>query len=175
MQKVKKVLLVIDMLNDFLDPEGKLYCGDNSRDIIPYVQNLVETFIKDGNDVLFICDSHTEDDLEFEKFPSHCVQNTEGALVIEELAGYAEDNIIKKSRYSAFHNTKLDKLLNKGNYAEVHVVGVCTNICVMYTVEELCNRDINTLVHKKGVYSFDVEAHKFALQQMKYVLGAKVI
>ena len=175
MQNSKKALLVIDMLKDFLDLEGKLYCGDKSREIIPYIQNLVETFKSDGNQVLFICDSHTEDDIEFEKFPSHCVQDTDGALVIEELSGYVADNIIRKTRYSAFYNSDLEKILSQGDYDEVHVVGVCTNICVMYTVEELCNRDINTYVHKKGVQSFDSEANKFALQQMKYVLGANVV
>jgi nicotinamidase/pyrazinamidase len=45
----------------------------------------------------------------------------------------------------------------------------------MYTVEELRNRDIKTIVYKKGVASFDEEAHKFALNQMKAVLGAEVI
>ena len=175
MQNGKKALLVIDMLKDFIDPDGKLYCGDSSREIIPYVQKLVESFKIAGNDVLFICDSHDENDIEFEKFPAHCVQDTDGAQVVEELNGYVDGNIIRKARYSAFYNTKLEKLLKKGNYEEVHVVGVCTNICVMYTVEELCNRDINTIVHIKGVQSFDSEAHKFALQQMKYVLGAKVV
>ena len=175
MQNGKKALLVIDMLKDFLDPDGKLYCGDKSREIIPYVLNLVELFKNDGNDLFFICDSHDENDVEFDKFPSHCVQDTDGALVIEELGAYASDNIIRKTRYSAFYNTELEKLLHQGDYDEIHVVGVCTNICVMYTVEELCNRDINTFVHKKGVQSFDSDAHKFALQQMKYVLGAKVI
>jgi len=27
----RKALLVIDVLNDFLDPKGTLYCGDDSR------------------------------------------------------------------------------------------------------------------------------------------------
>ncbi|ACV63596.1 isochorismatase hydrolase [Desulfofarcimen acetoxidans DSM 771] len=176
MHNNKKLLLVVDMLKDFLDPDGKLYCGDKSRDIIPYVQNLVKNFIDEDNDVLFICDSHNENDLEFEMFPPHCISNTDGALVIDELSDYvAADNIIRKTRFSAFYNTNLDKLLEQANYEQVHIVGVCTNICVMYTAEELCNRDINTYVHKKGVQSFDSEAHKFALQQMKYVLGAKVI
>ncbi|HAG08307.1 MAG TPA: cysteine hydrolase, partial [Desulfotomaculum sp.] len=53
--------------------------------------------------------------------------------------------------------------------------GVCTNICVLYTVEELCNRDYKVVVYRQGVASFDLQAHNWALVQMESVLGAKVI
>jgi nicotinamidase/pyrazinamidase len=107
------------------------------------------------------------------------VEGTKGAEILDDL--YIKGApIVEKTRYSGFYNTNLEKLISdegKGNTEdiEVHVVGVCTNICVMYTVEELRNRDIKTIVHKKGVASFDEEAHKFALTQMKDVLGAEVI
>ena len=58
---------------------------------------------------------------------------------------------------------------------EVSVVGVCTNICVFFTVEELCNRDKRVVVYREGVASFDEAAHAFALQQMESVLGAQVV
>jgi nicotinamidase/pyrazinamidase len=56
----------------------------------------------------------------------------------------------------------------------VEVVGLCTHICVMYTVEELCNRDYRVVVHRDGVASFDQEAHAWALKQMAEVLGAEI-
>ncbi|WP_066639535.1 isochorismatase family cysteine hydrolase [Desulfolucanica intricata] len=173
-ERSKALLVIVDMLKDFLDPEGKLYCGDKAREIIPFVKNLIESFKKSNNDIIFICDSHRVNDKEFEKFPPHCVEGTEGALVIDELNNYVNNNIIRKNRYSAFFNTEFEEFLLKGNYDEVHVVGVCTNICVLYTVEELCNREIKTIVYKQGVQSFDENAHKYALQQMELVLGAKI-
>ena len=33
----KTALIVADMLNDFLDPEGSLYVGAQAREIIPFV------------------------------------------------------------------------------------------------------------------------------------------
>ncbi|HZK17789.1 MAG TPA: isochorismatase family cysteine hydrolase, partial [Clostridia bacterium] len=121
---------------------------------------------------------HEEDDLEFNRFPRHCVKGSRGAGLIQELQGLANEEgtyKIYKSRYSSFHNTNLDDLLRELQPTEIHIVGVCTNICVLYTVEELCNRDYKTLVYKEGVASFDADAHLWAIKQMENVLGAKVI
>jgi nicotinamidase/pyrazinamidase len=58
---------------------------------------------------------------------------------------------------------------------EVHVVGVCTSICVMETVKELFDRDMPALVYEQGVADFDPEAHAFALKHMQRIMGAKVV
>lgn len=181
-----KVLLVVDMLNDFMDPQGALYCGDEARKIIPFIKRKVEEYGEKGDPVIYICDSHDKNDKEFTKFPPHAVTGTWGAEIIPELKprkGQASVRIIEKQRYSGFYNTDLDEILRnvcreKGcslEDLEVEVVGNCTNICVLYTVEELCNRDIKTLVWRDGVASFDQAAHDFILGQMENVLGAKVV
>jgi len=33
----KKALIIVDMLNDFIDKNGSLYCGDTARSIIPFM------------------------------------------------------------------------------------------------------------------------------------------
>ncbi|WP_227763777.1 cysteine hydrolase family protein [Zhaonella formicivorans] len=180
-----RVLFVVDMLNDFMDPRGALYCGDEARKIIPFIKTKIEEYLQSGDAVIYICDSHDENDKEFAKFPPHAVRGTWGAEIIPELKPDSESglvHIVEKQRYSGFHNTDLDKILqnichHKGCTLEglaVEVVGNCTNICVLYTVEELCNRDIKTIVCRGGVASFDQAAHEFVLGQMQSVLGAKV-
>ena len=79
-----------------------------------------------------------------------------------------------KTRYSGFFRTGLSKILEDLQPEAVHVVGVCTNICVLYTVEELRNRDYRAIVYQKGVASFDEEAHRWALKQMQAVLGVEL-
>lgn len=171
---MKKALLVVDMLKDFIRPDGKLYSGESAERIVPFVRGKIEEFRRAGQEVVFICDRHEPDDREFERFPVHCVDGTEGAEIIEELRfeGY-EDAITGKQRYSGFFNTDLEEQLEEVD--EVSVVGVCTNICVFFTVEELCNRDKRVVVYREGVASFDEAAHAFALQQMESVLGAQVV
>ncbi len=172
-----KVLLVVDMLNDFIKEDGALYCGAGAAKIIDKVTDLVREFNSRGDNIVFIMDAHDPDDLEFNRFPKHCVKGTAGAELIRELAFASGPNTFKvfKNRYSGFYRTDLDKTLQRMQPDEVHVVGVCTNICVLYTVEELCNRDYKVVVYRDGVASFDEQAHQWALQQMETVLGATLV
>ncbi len=170
-----KALLVIDMLKDFLEKGGALDCGDASREIIPFVRRKIEEFHERRELVVFICDSHAEDDLEFRMFPRHCVTGTRGAEIIDELPRGPQDVIVRKSRYSAFYNTNLEDALNEHAVDEVHVVGVCTSICVMDTVGDLRNRDYPVIVYRDGVADFDPEAHAFSLKRMEKTYGATVV
>lgn len=170
-----KALLVIDMLKDFINEDGALYCGRTSRKIIPFVRRKIEEFHKKRNLVVFICDSHDQNDLEFKIFPRHSVKGSPGAQIIDELPVRKRDVVVKKTRYSAFFNTNLGNILKKNKITEVHVVGVCTSICVMDTVGDLRNRDYKVFVYKKGVADFDLKAHEFSLKRMERTYAAKVI
>jgi len=173
-----RVLLVVDMLNDFIREDGALYSGPEAVKIVDKVTGLVKEFVSRQEPVIYIMDAHASDDLEFNRFPAHCIKDTPGAEVIAELADCARPGKavfkLHKNRYSGFFNTGLEQILNEIKPDEVHVTGVCTNICVLYTVEELCNRDYLVMVHRDGVASFDRQAHQWALQQMESVLGAKI-
>ena len=61
----KTALIVIDMLNDFLDPGGSLYVGAQAREIIPFVAQKIAEFRAPGRVVIFVCDAHALDDPEF--------------------------------------------------------------------------------------------------------------
>lgn len=170
-----KTLLVIDMLEDFIRPDGALYCGDESAKIVPFVTRIIEEFHQSAEPVVFIRDSHTPDDLEFRLFPRHSVKGTQGARIIRELPVGTQDSLVEKTRYSAFYNTDLDEVLRKHHPDEVHVVGVCTSICVMDTVGDLRNRDYPVVVYRQGVADFDPEAHVFSLKRMEKIYGARVV
>lgn len=169
------LLIVIDMLNDFIDPEGVLYCGETARAIVPFVQDRLETFRRNGDPVIFLQDAHTPDDKEFEKFPPHCVAGTWGSEIIKVLAPLPEEQVFPKKRFSGFYGTPLDGLLQEIQPALVEVVGVCTSICVMDTVGGLVNRDYTVQVPRNGVADFDQHAHAAALQRMEKIYGAKIV
>ncbi len=172
----KKVLLVVDMLEGFLREGYPLYCGKQAEAIIPFVRKKVEEYAQSGDLVVFIADQHDPDDKEFQRFPKHCVKGTKEAEVISELQGIAKREVlVPKRRYSGFFQTNLEQILAQENPELIEVVGVCTNICVLYTVEELANRDYKIRVYRDGVASFDQEAHQWALKQMESVLGAEVV
>jgi nicotinamidase-related amidase len=93
--------------------------------------------------------------------------------VIPELREFA-DEIIPKRRYSAFFETNLDERLAELQPDKIIIVGDCTNICVLYTAADARYRDYTVEVPADCVATFDADAHKFALRQMRTVLGANV-
>lgn len=171
----QKALVVIDMLNDFVDEKGALYCGQSAKDIIPFIKSRLEDYRKSGDLIIYMQDSHEEDDKEFEKFPKHSVTGTWGSQIIPDLVPEEEDVVIPKRRYSSFYDTALSDMLKKYDIEEVEVVGVCTNICVMDTVGGLANRDYAVTVPKAGVADFDPQSHAFALKRMDTIYGANIV
>jgi len=166
-------VLVVDMLRGFLEEGYPLYIGDNARHIIPTIKRLLEQELARGSTVFFICDHHAPDDPEFKMFPPHCIEGTVEAEVIPELARYPGE-VIPKRRYSAFFGTPLDEKLNKLKPEKLIVCGVLTNICVMHTVADARNRDYDVEVPVNCVASSDEDAHRFALEHMERILGAKL-
>lgn len=171
---MKEALIVIDMLNDFIKPEGALSVGEIGGKIVPFIKSEIEKMRQENKPVIFICDNHKENDPEFAMFPPHCVENTLGAKIIDELQPTKKDFIIPKRRYSGFFGTDLDLVLRENDINTVNLVGVCTNICVLYTAADARMRHYDVNVLKNGVASFDSVAHQFALQQMETVLGANI-
>ena len=107
----KAALIVSDMLNDFLDPQGSLYVGPQAREIIPFVAQKIEAFRAQGGVVIFTCDAHAPDDREFRYFPAHAVKGSWGAQIIPELSPGPGDYRVEKTRYSPFADTNLDEIL----------------------------------------------------------------
>ncbi len=170
------LLLVVDMQNDFVTRGGALYF-ESAEGVKPVVLDCVKSHIENNQHVILTQDWHNLDDVEFKLFVPHCIANTNGAELFGELKSIVRDykyiHFIRKRKFSAFYGTDLDKILKHLSPKKVEVCGVATNICVMYTVEELCNREYNVIVYENGVASYDNSLHKFAISQMKNVLGVE--
>ena len=170
----KNVVLVVDMLRGFMESGNNLYCGDDARDIIPKVRDLLNVELGKSSTIFYICDNHRPDDLEFEIFPTHCLEGTDEANIITELDGYPGQRI-NKQRYSGFYGTDLGKRLEEISPDKIIICGVCTDICVLHTAADARNRDFKVEVLESTVASFDKEAHRWALDHMRNVLGVNII
>jgi nicotinamidase-related amidase len=171
----QRLLMVIDMLNDFMDPKGALYCGDEARRIIPVIRSLVDRFVAESQPVIYLCDAHAPDDREFELFSPHAVKGEWGAQIIPELTPPKTALVLGKTRFSALYGNNLEEILASLDPAEVWLSGVCTSICVMDTAGDLRNRDYTVVVPVEGVADFDPEFHGFALKRMKRVYGTRLV
>jgi nicotinamidase/pyrazinamidase len=170
----KVALVVTDMINDFIDPQGALYVGAAGRVIISFIAGKVEETRAGGGVVIFACDAHAPADREFDQFKPHAVQGTWGSGIIAEIPYLAGDYRVDKTRYSALHNTILEDILIREGVKEVELVGVCTSICIMFTAISLLDREFHCRVYRDGVADFDPQAHAFALEHVQK-LGVEVV
>ena len=164
-----EALLIIDMLNDFVEDWGALQVP-NGRKIIPTIKKRLDKARKKGTPVFFICDAHTPDDPEFKYWPRHAVEGERGAAIVKELRPQEGEYIIKKVSYSGFYRTELEKRLKEHNITRLILTGVLTNICVLYTGVDALMRGYEVEVPEDSVAALTREDHRFALKQLKEVL-----
>lgn len=171
---MRKAFLVIDMLNDFVHPQGALFVGEQAEGVIASIKELLGERREEDTLVVYVCDAHQADDAEFALFPPHCVVGSWGAEVFQDLAPQEGDIVIPKTKFSAFCGTPLDLVLRERGIFDLEVVGVCTNICVLYTCAWARMLNYRVTVFRDAVTSFDLEAHRWALREMEKTLKVEV-
>lgn len=179
-----KALLVIDYTNDFVATDGALTCGEPGQLLEGKIASLIEEFIQQEDIVLFANDLHQEKDPyhpESKLFPAHNIEGTDGRKLYASIQTLFEkyknkDNVLSmdKTRYSAFAGTPLQLLLNERGIRELHLVGVCTDICILHTAVDTYNLGFTGIIHKDGVASFNPAGHEWALQHFTNSLGFDV-
>ncbi|MFQ5892172.1 MAG: cysteine hydrolase family protein [Candidatus Methanofastidiosia archaeon] len=169
-----KALLVIDMLNDFVSEKGSLYVP-GAEELILYINEKIREFREKKEPMIFVCDSHAENDVEFEIWPPHCIKGTWGSEIHPELEVHPEDLILEKTTYSAFFKTELEEILQEKKIENLLLCGVCTDICVLHTAADAKMRDYEVKVLKKGVKTLSQERQRFGLSHMADVLNVEIL
>jgi nicotinamidase/pyrazinamidase len=169
-------LLIIDMLNDFVQPGAPLEVPE-TRSIITAIRKQVARARSASRPVIYICDAHAPDDPEFSRmnWPPHAVRGTAGAQIISELAPGEMDPVIEKTSYSGFHHTGLEGLLQSLKVNHLTLTGCVTNICIFYTAYDAVTRGYEVTVPRECVANLDPSDGEFALKQMATVLGVTVV
>lgn len=181
----KKALLNIDYTHDFVAADGKLTCGVPGQALEDSIVEITESFIEAGDDVFFPIDAHEENDPyhpESKLFPPHNIMDTPGRALYGKLAELYDRHkhqpqvhYFDKTRYSAFVGTPLELKLRERGITELHLIGVCTDICILHTAIDAYNKGFDIVVHRKGVASFNQAGHDVALEHVEAVLGGKVV
>jgi Amidases related to nicotinamidase len=174
--KHKKALLIIDMLNDFVR-EGAPLEVPSTRKIVPNIKKEIKKARSEGNPIIYICDTHHEQDREFMKmdWPVHAIKGTTGSEVIEDLGPKEEDIFIEKATYSAFYNTNLDKILTEREINTLRITGTVTHICILFTAAEGGIRGYDVEVPSSCVAGLDENDEKFAFRLMQNEFGVKLL
>jgi nicotinamidase/pyrazinamidase len=137
---MKSVLLIIDMLNDFVRPDGALPVP-GAESIIPNIKRL-----KEGMATIYVNDLHSLNDPEFEEYPPHAVARTEGAEIVDELEPSEYDMVVDKTTFDGFSNPNLATYIKTLDPFRVYITGVATEICVMETAISCARHFLTTVV-----------------------------
>ena len=179
----QKVLVVVDMQNDFVSKGGSLAIPHDTTPMIDKMYDYISDFADEGGKILYTLDSHNENAAEFNAFPPHCVAGTWGADLHPTIAQAMDERNGGMIWKHSFGGRMLADYLTE-TYPEVELtfVGVCTHICVHDAVAEVVNTYKNKLdklpkvtVVKDLVDDFDPEMAQFALTRLERLYGVEAV
>ncbi len=161
-------VLVVDMLNDFLDADGAMPLEGGDALYEPQ-RRLIDTARAAGSRVIWVCDEHPENDSEFDKRSVHCLAGSWGAQIVPQLDPRPDEYRVPKRRYSGFFETDLDLRLREFGIRHLVMMGVVTNICVRSTVHDAFFRGYDVIVPTECVMAtgereqastlYDIDTH----------------
>jgi nicotinamidase/pyrazinamidase len=145
----RTALVVVDVQNDFADPQGNLYVK-GGEEVVPVINDEIARARQAGAPVFYTADWHPESTPHFAKdggiWPVHCVGGTWGAEFHPDLT--VDGPVVRKGTngedgYSGFTMqdpvtqetipTELEGLLRDRDVERIVVVGLATDYCVKAT------------------------------------------
>ncbi len=161
------VLIVIDMLRDFLEAwePGK-------REQLVHSINELAAVLRSRSHPLIWVRQEFEPDLS-DAFPEMrakgirvTIKGTPGCEIIPELSITPADTILVKKRYSAFYGTTLDKLLAQLRPDAIILAGINTHACIRTTAIDAYQRDWPVILAGDCIDSYDREHHEISLRYL---------
>jgi nicotinamidase/pyrazinamidase len=169
----RTALLVVDMQNDFADPDGSLSVR-GGEDLIPRLNAEIRRAQDGGAPVLYTQDWHPRSTPHFAKdggiWPVHCVAKTWGAAFHPDLM-VVGPSVRKGSNgedgYSGFtmrdpvtgeeRATDLEAMLRDRGVERVVISGLATDYCVRGTSLDALNRGFGVVVLTDAVAAVDLQ------------------
>lgn len=169
-----KVLVVVDMQNDFID--GALGTKE-AEAIVPKVEEKIRNF--DGI-VLYTRDTHEEDYLDTQEgkyLPvMHCIRGTRGFELNPKIEALRKESPIDKPTFGSRELGKRLWSLNEeykqramGGLESVTFVGLCTDICVISNamIAKAFIPEVPIIVDSACCAGVTPKSHENALEAMK--------
>ena len=166
-------LIVVDVQNDFADPEGSLYVT-GGEETVPFINAHVAAAQDAGALVVRTQDWHPESTPHFEKdggiWPVHCVHDTWGAEFHPDLVAdgpVVQVGVEGEDGYSGFTGrnletgeeipTGLEQLLRDRGVTRVAVLGLATDYCVLDTAVDAAALGFETTLLADGTRPVNIE------------------
>lgn len=167
-----RVLVVIDMQNDFVD--GALGTKE-AEAIVQPVTERVKQALRNNELLIFTRDTHTERYLstqEGKNLPvKHCIVGSHGRELIDALLPYAQyAKIFDKPAFGSLAlMSYLKELATTQPIEQITIIGLCTDICVISNafIIKAGLPEVPLVVEEKCCAGVTPESHTRALEAMK--------
>jgi biuret amidohydrolase len=148
--KMRTALIVIDCQNDFMAGASAYECAMLDRDLIVRISKLIAYARKREFPIFYtqhsiLPDKSNAENLEPDTVRT-CIEGTTGCEIISDLRPISSDTIIRKDKWSAFDDTKLDEILKKRKLMTLVLCGVLTNNCVRATAESAYQKGYKVII-----------------------------
>ena len=183
-------LVVVDMLNDFID--GSMACTgakEAVRHAAAFIDSLTSSEEADENGIfgqypiLFVCDHHPSGHCSFlqngGQWPAHCVEGTRGSAIHDILTPYISEELVfykgcdcGKEQYSGFEGLNragqsVGEILDILDIGTVYLCGIATEFCVKATAMDLATAGKEVRLRVDSLAYVSEEGHRKALGEMQ--------
>lgn len=193
---MKTLLYIVDVQNDFILPNGKLYVKD-AEIRIAAIKKAIEWAKENDIQIVYSADYHYKDSKELSAtpdfvntFPEHCMVSDNGWKLVDgiepekpmtltwtdeydnvelfDLAAMKDGLIILKDAFDVFEgNRNTNKFFDIVNPDVVYVAGVVSEICVNQAVCGFLKRDISVVVLQDAIQYLDPAKYNDTLNEWK--------
>jgi len=174
-------LVVVDVQNDFLPPDGALAVPAGDEVIEP-----INALLAGGGFDLVVAtrDWHPPDHASFISqggpWPPHCVRDTPGAQISSAIDHVAIDVVIDTGStrdaegYSAFESEELRELIRARGLDVLTVTGLATDYCVKHTARDALREGLDVRIPTGAVRGIDADGSRRALSELAEA-GAQLV
>jgi len=167
-------LLIIDMINELK--------FDGAQDLLPFIRETARNIAKlkdrmkvEQLPIVYVNDNFGRWKSDFRTLVSRCLEEDENAKsVVQLLMPRQDDYFVLKPKHSGFYATPLDLLLEHLGVRRLILTGLLGNNCVLYTAADAYMRGYEIFLPSDCMLSFNQEANRVALEQMKGTLNAVI-
>jgi nicotinamidase-related amidase len=161
------MLLVIDMLVDFLDR----WPAAERAALVAAIRAVVDAFRAAGLPIVWVRQEFAPDlsDAFLEMRRDNIrinIKGTPGCRVIPELRVAVDDLEVIKKRYSAFFGTQLDEIIRESGVDTLVLAGINTHACIRMAAIDAYQRDLAVIIPREAVGSPDREHAAVSLRYM---------
>jgi nicotinamidase-related amidase len=171
----KSAVIVVDMQNDFVKPQGSLMVPGAQQTVARIIQ-LLEHARRSGVKIAYTQDSQVENDPEFNIWPEHVRIGAWGWQIIDDLKPHPDDLICPKNRYDGFYESWLDHFITRiWKVENVVIVGTVASICVLHTAASAALRWLNVVMPVDGISALTEFDLALTLRQVSWLYAGSVV